>query len=702
MKSLRPLLIAAAVVMPCLLPSAPAAAQNLADAEARVIVRFKPQADSVRAKALSVRASRAEAHDVAQTRATALGLRTGQRLAAGLSLDDRTHVLFAHGLTGAQLARRLAADPEVELVAVDERRKHTLLPNDPLFGGATVNAETTSGGIQNRTIDQWYLKAPASTTNPVVISSVNAPAAWDKTTGASGVIVAVLDTGVRMDHPDLAGQFVSGYDMIGYGASSSATSVAIANDGNGPDADPSDPGDWVSQADIDGKSLGTGCTTADISNSSWHGTRVSGLIAARSNNGQGMAGVGWGLKIMPIRVLGKCGGYDSDIIAGMKWAVGIAVPGLPTSTNKAKVLNMSLGGSGTCGTTGTGALYRDAITQVNAAGGTIVVAAGNSEGQAVGLPGNCPGVVTVAALRHVGTKVGFSSIGPEVTVAAPGGNCINTLSSQPCLYPMVSTTNSGTTTPVAADEAYTGSNASVGTSFSAPVVSGIVGLMASVRPGLTSAEAIQILKSTARAFPTTGGGSAADGNPPQCKAPGATVQDECYCTTTTCGAGMVDAGAAVAAALALNGGTVTITQSPASGLTAGQTLTLTAAATGLASGRSIASTAWTVVDGGGIVTAFASGATSATATIVPSAAGSFTVRADMTDNTGAVYSQTAIVTVAAAASTGGTTGGTATGSSGGGGGAMSVVWLALLATAALALRPRRKPAPVPVRSGRGR
>jgi len=781
MKSLRPLLIAtlAALAFPVL--------AQTADTEARVIVRFKPQADSVRMKALALRATRGEAREVAQTRATALGLRTGQKLAAGRSLDERTHVLFAHGMTGAQLAKRLAADPEVELVAVDQRRRHTSLPNDPLFGGADVNAESTVGGIQARTIDQWYLKKPGSTTNPAVVSSINAPAAWDLTTGSGSVVVAVLDTGVRKDHPDLAGQIVGGYDMIGFGNPGS-TATAIANDGDGPDADASDPGDWVTQADVNNTNLG--CDATDIGNSSWHGTRVSGLIGALSNNGQGMAGVGWGLKVMPVRVLGKCGGYDSDIIAGMKWAAGIAVPGLPTNPNKAKVLNMSLGGSGTCGTSGTGALYRDAITQVNAAGGIIVVAAGNSEGLAVGTPGNCPGVITVAALRHVGTKVGFSSLGPDVTIAAPGGNCINTDANQACLYPMVSITNSGSQGPVAADSANTGSAASVGTSFSAPVVSGIVGLMASVRPDLTSAEATQILKSTARAFPTTGGGSAADGNPPQCHAPTATVQDECYCTTSTCGAGMVDAFAAVTAAKALNGATVSITQNPAGGLIAGQTLTLTAAASGLPSGRMIASTAWTVVTNGGIVTGFASGANAATATIVPTGAGNFTVRVDMTDNVGAVYSQTASVSVAAAPSvsiaqtpasglTAGQTltltaalnnlpsgrtvastawtvtdtgsivtgfasganaatativpsaagsfgvratvtdsagvtyiqtatisvaaassgGGSSGGSSGGGGGggAMSAVWLALLATAALALQPRR----MKVRSARG-
>lgn len=680
MMSPRLMLIALAAAL-----SVPALAQApaQADTEARVIVRFKAQAHSVRAKVLGLRASRLEAREVAQTRAKALGMRTGQVLAAGRSLDERTHVVMARGMTAAQLVKQLSADAEVEFAVVDGWRRPLALPNDPLFGSETVNAETTSAGIQARTIDQWYLKKPGSVTNPAVVSSIDAPAAWDITPGSSGVVIAVIDTGVRLDHPDLAGQFVPGYDLIGYGSPGS-TSTAIANDGGGADDDPSDPGDWVTQADVDAGTLGSNCKSSDVGNSSWHGTRVSGLIAASTGNGLGMAGVGR-FKILPVRVLGKCGGYDSDIIAGMKWAAGLAVPGLPTNANKAKVINLSLGGSGSCS-----AAYRDAITQVNAAGATVVVAAGNSEGLAVGVPGNCANVVTVAALRHVGTKVGFSSLGTDVTIAAPGGNCINIGAGQPCLYPMVSTTNSGTTTPVLADDAYTGSRSSVGTSFSAPIVSGIVGLMASVRPDLTSAEAIQILRSTARAFPTTGSGSSP--NPPQCLAPTATVQDECYCTTSTCGAGMVDAGRAVARALALSGGAVTLTESPARGLQAGQTLTLTATPVGLPGTRTIVSTAWVVVAGGGIVSAFASSNTT-TATVVPSAAGTFTVRADATDNLGTVYRQTAIVNVSGAAASGGTPGGstpTGGGGSGGGGGSMSAIWLALLATAALALRPRRR------------
>ncbi|MFG6464606.1 S8 family serine peptidase [Roseateles sp. DXS20W] len=689
MTSLRPLLFALAAAA----LAAPAAAQTPADAEARVIVRFKPQADSVRAKRLSLRATRLEAREIAQTRATALGLRTGQALRAGLSLDERTHVVTARGMTAAQLVRQLSADAEVELVAVDGRRQHLAVPNDPLFGGAAVNPEGVMGGIPSRTIDQWYLKAPSSTPGQVV-SSVNAPGAWDLTASLTNTtVVAVLDTGVRMDHPDLAGQFVAGYDMIGYGSPGSM-STAIANDGGGHDSDPSDPGDWVSSADVSGGTLGTGCTSSNVANSTWHGTRVAGLIVAKANNGQGLAGLGWSgtaqgglLKVLPVRVLGKCGGYDSDIMAGMKWAAGIDVPGIAANPNKAKVLNLSLGGTGSCGTTGTGGLYRDTITQVNATGATVVIAAGNSEGQAVGLPGNCPGVVSVAALRHVGTKVGFSSIGPEVTIAAPGGNCINITAGQPCLYPMVSTTNRGTTTPIANDEAYTNSNASVGTSFSAPVVSGIVGLMAAVRPALTSAEATAALKLTARTFPTSGGSTGIAA----CAAPSSTVQDECYCTKTTCGAGMVDAAAAVAAAKALNNAAVTITPSAAT-LTATQSGTLTAAITGLASGKTVAATQWTLLSGAGVVNGFSSGANTATATLTPAAAGTFSVQADVTDSDGYVHSQTATVTVNAApvvtppANTGGSGGG-------GGGGSASLAWLASLLLAAFSLRKRPTPQP---------
>lgn len=650
------------------------AASALADGaqEARVIVRFKPAAPSVRAKALAAGSSRLEAREVAQTRATGLAMRQGlQRLGqgsglrAGLSLDERTQVISASGISSAELVQRLGSDSEVELVVVDQRRRHTALtPNDPRYAAG-------NGGLPEA--GQWYLRAPAGE----VQSSINAPAAWDLSTGRASVVVAVLDTGVRKDHPDLAAQFVGGYDFVGFG-SDGASSIPTANDGDRADADASDPGDWVSQADINSGNLGAGCTAEDIGNSSWHGTRVSGLIGAVGNNGQGMAGVSWGSKILPVRVLGKCGGFDSDIMAGMKWAAGIAVPGLPANPNVARVLNLSLGGSGACPASGTGALYRDTINQVLAQGASIVVAAGNTDGKAVGIPGNCPGVITVTGLRHAGSKVGFASLGPEVTLAAPGGNCVNVLSGQPCLYPMFSTTNRGTTTPLPGDASYTDGAASYGTSFSAPIVSGTVALMLSLRPTLSPAEVLALLKKTVRPFVSSG----ATAGTQQCAAPSAAEQLECYCNSSTCGAGMLDAAAALAATQALNTATVKISVSPAVP-TAGQLITLSNSVLNLPTGSSIVSTSWSLADGGGIVSGFASGAASDSATLTPSGAGSFTVNLQLTDNQGLVYKASSVVTVAAAPVV--TTPGTSTGG-GGGGGAFSPLWLGLLMLAAWALR----------------
>ena len=500
---------------------------------ARVIVRFKAQADAVKARPLATRVTASEARDVAQVRGTTLGLRHAASLHARLSLDSRTHVYTASGMSSAELARRLAQDTEVESVEVDRWWRHFSVPNDPLY------ATAASAGV---TAGQWYLKAPDAT----VVSSINAPAAWDRATG-TGVVVAVLDTGVRFDHPDLSGQFVGGYDLVGYnqGGTATSTQIAAANDGNGADSDASDPGDWVSQADIDSGALGSTCTEDDIQGgtSSWHGTRVSGLIAALTNNGQGMAGLAYNAKILPVRVLGKCGGWASDIAAGMRWAAGVDVPGLPTNPNKAKVINLSLGGDGSCGST-----YQDAINAAYNAGATVVVAAGNGVenddptkegGIAVGTPANCNNVIAVAGLRHVGTKVGFSNLGPQVTISAPGGNCVNTTAGSTCLYPILSTSNAGTTTPVAGSGAFNYSG--TGTSFSTPLVSATIALMLSSNPALTPAQIKAALQSSARAFPTASGVA-------QCVAGNsAQPQLECNCTTSTCGAGMLDANAAVAA-----------------------------------------------------------------------------------------------------------------------------------------------------------
>ncbi|HEV2039218.1 MAG TPA: S8 family peptidase, partial [Casimicrobiaceae bacterium] len=494
----------------------------LTDDPARVIVKLKADSSLLREQVLS-----ATAYEIG--RAQALGQRLGLAMSAGSMVSDRTQVVFASGITSAELAQRLALESDVEYAVPDQRRHHFVAPNDPLYADGV--------GGNGPAVGQWYLRAPTG----AVQSSINVEAAWSVTTGSPNVVVAVLDTGVRFDHPDLlavaaGGNLLPGYDMI--------SDAAVANDGDGRDPDPSDPGDWLTQAEISQRGGPFFQCSTTPESSSWHGTQTAGLIAALTNNGIGMASVGRNVRVLPVRVLGKCGGFDSDIIAGMRWAAGMTVPGVPANPNRAQVINMSLGGEGACN-----AAYQDAVTAINAAGTVIVASAGNSAGHAVGVPANCAGVIAVAGLRHVGTKVGFSDLGPEIAISAPGGNCVNITAGAPCLYPILTTSNSGATSPVA--PIYTDSfNTSLGTSFSAPLVAGTVALMLSAQPALTPLQVRLVLEATARPFPITSsdntGGTVIQCAAPQFNSIGNPVdQLECLCTIDTCGAGMLDAGAAV-------------------------------------------------------------------------------------------------------------------------------------------------------------
>ncbi len=481
---------------------------------ARVIVRFKPEAALLRESALSARADAVETRRALQSRAAALGARRGMTLAAGPPVDDRTQAVSASGGTSAGLAAALAADPDVEFAVPDEPRRRFAIPNDPLYA---------AGGATGPASGQWYLRAP----DAQVRSGIDAPTAWDRTTGSADIVVAIIDTGARFDHPDLAGRLLPGYDMV--------SDDAVANDADpGRDADASDPGDWVTSAETSQPRF-SGCTPES---SSWHGTQLAGLIGAASDNAIGMAGVGWNVRLLPVRVLGKCHGFDSDIIAGMRWAAGLPVPGVPANPTPARVLNMSLGGAGACS-----AAYRTVVAELGAAGALVVAAAGNSTGRAVSMPANCPGAVGVAGLRHTGTKVGFSDLGPEIALGAPGGNCVNLGGA--CLYPLLTTTNPGQRAPVAGGAAYTDSfDISVGTSFAAPLVAGTAALVLSVRPELRPSDVRTVLRASARPFPD----ASTDPSVPACHAPGNVDQLECHCTASTCGAGMLDAAAAVAAA----------------------------------------------------------------------------------------------------------------------------------------------------------
>jgi serine protease len=651
---------------------------------ARVIVKFKERA-SILSASSSATASATAA--TGPQKASVLGGRLGLALTDGRILGERTQVMKAAGMTSSALAASVASDSEVEWVEVDQRRFVQAAPvNDPLYPDGLTSATPASG--------QWYLHAPGvDSSGRNVVSSINIEPAWAITHGSTSIVIGDVDTGITQ-HPDLTSnnsKMVTGYDFI--------ADVPTANDGDGRDADPSDPGDWVTATENSTKGGaffgcnddGTGAAVP--ANSSWHGTQTAGILGAATNNGAGMAGTAYNVPVIAARALGKCGGYDSDIIAAAEWAGGISVSGVPANAHPARVINMSLGGTGACTQA-----YVDALTALRNKGVIVVAAAGNDEGLAVDTPANCkpastgdqtPIVIAVAALRHAGTKVGFSDVGPEVTIAAPGGNCINTTSTAPCLYPILTAVNSGTTTPVIGGGTYSNAfgEVSLGTSFSTPMVAGTVALMLSTAPNLTNAQVIGILKSTARPFPTV---SDTTPQPPVCSAPTSTVQDECICTTSTCGAGMLDAGAAVTAAAALSTGAAatytwpTAVASPTSpSVAANSTVTIDGSGSLPGSSGAAVTYKWSIPDGDTNISLGT--ATNASVVVTGVTAGTGQVQLSVTDPTSGLSNSTtfSVTVTAAAAGSGGSSGG-------GGGGAANPAWLAALALAGLLLGPRRK------------
>lgn len=598
--------------------SLPAAAADVPP-RARVIVKFKPQPGTP---------ADARGDVSSRERVAALGARRGVSFSAQRALGRGVRLVRAQGIGSRELARQLAADPEVAYAVPDRRVRPHRVPNDPLYR-RNDNIDPAEG--------QWYLREP----DRERVSAIDAEHAWDLSTGVDAsdpanpksVVVAVLDTGVRFSHPDLRrasdldpdsnGKLLEGYDFI--------RREELANDGDGRDDDASDPGDWVTVEEVQADpndDLDESCVRDTESgqlldvNSDWHGTEVAGILGALTNNRTGMAGVGFDVKIVPARVLGKCGGFSSDVALAMRWAAGIEVEDVPANEFPARIINLSLGGAGTCGED-----YEDAIADVRAEGVAVVVSAGNSEGLAVTEPANCEGVIAVAGLRHSGTKVGFSDLGPEVAISAPGGNCVNGVG-QVCVYPLLTTSDSGTREPESSIYTTGSDNITVGTSFSAPLVSGTLALALAIRPELEPDDLRALVRNTARDFPRTG----APAGTPQCRAPDDTPQDECYCTTETCGAGMLDAAEAVDAASGVIPRITVLTEDPRPD----QTLTLSAQRSLQAKGLAgeIAQARWEIVDGNGIVDAITP-TSKFEATVRPTSEGRFTVRLTATDTEGA-------------------------------------------------------------------
>jgi serine protease len=301
---------------------------------------------------------------------------------------------------------------------------------------------------------------------------------------------------------------------------------------------------------------------------------VAGIIGAAANT-IGTIGAAYGATILPVRVLGVCGGYVSDIAAGIQWAAGLGVPGVPNNTGHiAKVINLSIGANSSCSAT-----FQDAITAARNAGSVIVVATGNDSATTISAPANCNGVIAVTAHDRFGDTSPYANIGIGTTLSAPGGSS-NTVGSG-----IYSTSNTGTTIPIS--DTYV---AGYGTSFAAPHVSAVAAMLFQIRPTISPDAVQRYITANARAYPL---GSYCNGR-------------------SDCGAGLLDAYAAANALLTAQSGpnhAPVLAPIPVQTVAAGAALQFTASAsdddddrvrftaTGLPSGASFDTNAGTFVWG---------------------------------------------------------------------------------------------------------
>lgn len=383
---------------------------------------------------------------------------------------------------------KIAQDARVAYVVPDRVLYPSAIPNDTLF--ATQN----------------NLALPT-----VVPGGINMQPAWDITKGSPNLVVAVVDTGYT-DHPDLSSKILPGYNFI-------SDPIRAGNTyGRGPDAH--DMGDGVTSA-TEYPSLSCSTTETYPQYSSWHGTEVSSVLAAATNNGTDIAGVGWNTNIVPVRVSGRCGALLSDTVDGMLWAGGLPVSGAPANANPARVVNVSLGSTGSCS-----AAEQDAVNRLAALGTVVVAAAGNEAAQSVDAPANCAGAIAVTAHVDSGENASYANVGPQVAISAPGGGCPN---SQPsCATPstIIVDSNDGQYSPgnAVVKPNATAPGAVAGTSFSTPEVAGTIALMLSVQPQLSNAQILAGLQQTARPHPSG---------------------TYCAVNTGVCGAGLLDTAGAV-------------------------------------------------------------------------------------------------------------------------------------------------------------
>lgn len=357
---------------------------------------------------------------------------------------------------------------------------------------------------------QWYLGTD---------HGIAAARAWTATRGISSVVVAVLDSGITK-HEEFDGQLVDGYDFV-----SDATK---SGDGDGRDVDPTDPGD------------GVGADT-----SSWHGTHVAGIIGAKSDS-IGISGIAPNAKIQPIRVLGVQGeGSSLDLALAIRWAAGQDLNGfvingetlanIPVNKTPAKVINMSMAFQPRAGTNDFAPcpyFVQQAVDYAQSKGVTLVAAAGNGDtsfnpvDNSRVYPTNCAGPLSVGSVGYTGDVAFYSNFG--VDLVAPGGDQKvpggAPAGSSGMIY---STSNSGAIT--VGEPIY---RLEQGTSMAAPVASGIIALMYSLRPNIDVKTVWEALKASVRPFP---------------------VGSKCAADANRCGLGEMNAATALDALIAITG-----------------------------------------------------------------------------------------------------------------------------------------------------
>lgn len=370
--------------------------------------------------------------------------------------------------------------------------------------------------------DQWQLGS--SDRFP---GSINAESAWDLVSGDASTVIAVIDTGIRLEHPDLQGRLLPGYDFVSGLNLNIEGSVPIpleyeylrANDGDGRDSDPTDPGDGVDfSTTIAMEQYGINCPT---STSTWHGTAVASVIAANSNDGGGMAGIAQHAQILPIRAMGRCGGRRSDLLDAIRWAAGVGDPALPENLFPADIINLSLGVEDQCTLSD-----QRAINDAIAAGSIIVSAVGNgSRNTDVNptSPSQCDNVIGVLAVEQNGDRTNYSSYGKDADIAAPGGLASNNA------FGILVASNAGEYDP-SPEQTY---RQVTGTSIATPHVSGVLALMQAGNPELSNYELEGLLYNSSRPHINVFGSR---------------------CNSNTCGWGLLDAEQAVKASLDFNVG----------------------------------------------------------------------------------------------------------------------------------------------------